>query len=483
MRISTAQIYKTGLNGVLNAHTQVGETQEKITTGKRVLRPSDDPMAAVRIQQVGLQISAAEQYNSNIDTANAKLAEEENLLDVTGDILQRIRELVIRAENGSLNQVDRSAIAAEIEERLGELYNVANSRDAAGKYIFGGFNGEQAPFVKRDGGGYLYRGDSGQNQIQFSSNSFVELNDAGKGLFTDIKLAQGGFDTRAVASNSANPPAQITEGQIVNQLAFSGEPNEQYQLTFNPLTNVVPNGPNYTVTRLSDGAVIGAPNQVYNAGDNIEINRERFEVPLNPNPGDSFLSFDGQAGEDYQIVFNAPTAIVPNGPNFSIMRKSDGTWVGAQNQPYVSGADIQFNGMRFQINGDPAVGDRFDVHYSDSQNLLSMVEQMVHSLKQPADAVGGNFSAFIANTLDNLNQAETSVVSTRVKIGARMNVGESSAALNENIVFEGTTVISKLRDLDYAKALSDLSFQTFVLEAAQKSFVKIGNLSLFNFLR
>ncbi len=483
MRISTSQIYKTGLNGVLNAHTQVGETQEKITTGKRVLRPSDDPVAAVRIQQVNLQIGTAEQYNDNIGIANSKLAEEENLLDVTGDILQRIRELVIRAENGSLGAVDRIAIAEEIDERLGELQNVANSRDSAGKYIFGGFSGEQAPFVKREGGGFSYVGDSGQNKVQFSSNSFVDLNDSGKAIFNDVKIAQGNFVTSESPTNTAKPPAVITAGQITDQRAFTGELNEQYQLTFNPVTAIVPNGPNFTVTRVSDGEVIGQPNQSYTAGENIEINRKRFELPPAPLAGDSFLSFDASQGEDYQLVFNDPTAITPNGANFSLYRKSDGTMVGVPNRPYVSGADIEFNGMRFQINGNPVMGDRFEINYSDSENLLTMIEQVVHALKMPGDAAGGDFREFIANTLDNLQSAETNVISTRVKIGARMNVGESSTALNENIVFEGTTVVSKLRDLDYAKALSDLSFQSFVLEAAQKSFVKISNLSLFNFIR
>lgn len=476
MRISTQQIYTTGLSGVLDVHAQVGETQEKITTGKRVLRPSDDPVAAVRIQQVSIKVSSSEQYNENIGIASTKLAEEENLLDVTENILQRMREQVIQAESGALNLNDRLAIAAEIEERLGELYSVTNSRDAAGKYVFGGYNGEAPPFVEREGGGYIYQGDAGQNQVQFSSNSFVELNDSGKAIYSEIKLAQGAFTTQASPLNTSQPPAIITAGQVTDQTAFAGEPGEQYQLTFNPITNIVPNGPNYTVTRVSDGEVIGVADQPYIAGENIEINRERFELPLAPLPGDTFVSFDGQQGEDYQIEFDSPNT-------YTVYRKSDGTVVGQPSQPYTDNADIEINGMRFQISGSPETGDSFDVNYSDSMDMLSMVEQIVHALKDPSDIPTGDFSGFIAYTLDNLQSAETSVLETRVKIGARLNVGESSEALNENLIYEGTKTISELRDLDYAEALSDLAFQTFVLEAAQNSFVKVSNLSLFNFLR
>lgn len=477
MRISTQQIYRTGLNGVLDTHAQVGETQEKITTGKRVLRPSDDPVAAVRIQQVGITVSSSEQYNENIGITTTKLAEEENLLDVTENILQRLREQVVQAENGALSPLDRIAIAAEIEERLDELFGVVNSRDAAGKFIFGGYNGDSAAFVEREGGGYLYQGDGGQNQVQFSSNSFVNMNDSGKEVYGEIKMAQGGFVTQASPLNSSVPPAAITAGQVTDQLAFEGEAGEQYALTFD-IT-----GTTYTVTRVSDSAVIGDPNRPYTAGDDIEVNRKRFEIPPPPLASQTALSFDSLQGEDYQLVFNAETDVIPNGPNYSVYRKSDGTQVGQANELYTSNADINVNGMRFQVSGNPVAGDSFDVDYSDSKDMLSMIGEIVHALKDPSDIPTGDFSQFIAFTLDNIQAAETSVLETRVKIGARMNVGESSEALNENLIYEGTKIISELRDLDYAEALSDLAFQTFVLEAAQNSFVKISNLSLFNFIR
>jgi flagellar hook-associated protein 3 FlgL len=304
----------------------------------------------------------------------------------------------------------------------------------------------------------------------------VELNDSGKAIYSEIKMAQGAFTTQASALNASRPPAIITAGQVVDQTAFVGEPGEQYQLTFNPITNIVPNGPNYTVTRISDSEVIGAPDQPYIAGENIEINRERFELPLAPLPGETFQSFDGLQGEDYQIKFDTPNT-------YTVYRKSDGTVVGQPSQPYANNADIDVNGMRFQISGSPETGDSFDVNYSDSMDMLSMVEQIVRALKDPSNIPTGDFSAFVGYTLDNLQSAETSVLETRVKIGARMNVGESSQALNENLIFEGTKTISELRDLDYAEALSDLAFQTFILEAAQNSFVKISNLSLFNFIR
>ena len=85
-----------------------------------------------------------------------------------------------------------------------------------------------------------------------------------------------------------------------------------------------------------------------------------------------------------------------------------------------------------------------------------------------------------ATTMDP--EART-LLQVRADIGARMNTLESTKSLHEQIDVTSAAVLSDLQDLDYAEAVSRLKFQTFVLEAAQQSYVKVQGLSLFNFLR
>ena len=72
---------------------------------------------------------------------------------------------------------------------------------------------------------------------------------------------------------------------------------------------------------------------------------------------------------------------------------------------------------------------------------------------------------------------------SRTSIGARMNTLTSTASSQESLTLVGNQILSDIRDLDYNEAVSKLSFQTLVLETTQQSFVKIANLSLFNYLR
>jgi flagellar hook-associated protein 3 FlgL len=93
------------------------------------------------------------------------------------------------------------------------------------------------------------------------------------------------------------------------------------------------------------------------------------------------------------------------------------------------------------------------------------------------------FDDLVAETLENLSAAEINMSEVKSEIGARQNTVDSVRSLHQQIELINNKVLSEIRDLDYAEALSRLSIETFTLEASQQSFVRISSLSLFNFLR
>src|SRR5690606_15646182 len=86
----------------------------------------------------------------------------------------------------------------------------------------------------------------------------------------------------------------------------------------------------------------------------------------------------------------------------------------------------------------------------------------------------------IASALSNFDNAMISVDRAQGAIGARLNVIDTTLTSNEDMVLLNKSITSSIQDLDYAEALSRLSFQTVILEAAQQSYVKISGLTLFN---
>ena len=188
------------------------------------------------------------------------------------------------------------------------------------------------------------------------------------------------------------------------------------------------------------------------------------------------------APEDVVIEFQ-PLADGGGEANFTVRRVSDNALVGEANQVFAPGDLLDIEGMRLSIDGVPQVGDRFVVRTTQTQSLLETVSGIATDLKQVDDAVDAErFASVIDNTIANLGNAQNAILQARSDIGARMNTVEATRDFHAEQNLSTQALLSKVQDLDYAEAVSRLSFQSFVLEAAQQSYVRISRLSLFNAL-
>lgn len=198
-------------------------------------------------------------------------------------------------------------------------------------------------------------------------------------------------------------------------------------------------------------------------------------------------AFNEVAGEDYVIVFNNPDDLTligrPAQANFDIIQRSDGRVV-ESNVAYNSGTAFEFNGTTLTIEGTPSVGDKFHIESTETQSILTTVSRLIDGMETLTLSADDQetYEQLIADTLNNLGNAQTSVLEIRSEIGARLNTLESTQALHEEVGVISSELLSNLQDLDYAEAVSQLSFESFVLEAAQQSYARISGLSLFNSL-
>jgi flagellar hook-associated protein 3 FlgL len=192
-------------------------------------------------------------------------------------------------------------------------------------------------------------------------------------------------------------------------------------------------------------------------------------------------AYDAFYPEDLVITFNDPSAIVPAGPNYSITQKSDGREVMA-NMTFTPGSAIAVNGVKVSVQGEPNPGDSFMVESSSKQGLLTTVGRLIEGLATIENSDPEALRGLIDTTIANLDNAQTRLLEVRSEVGARLNTVESTANLLAQIDITSQKMLSDLQDLDYAEAASRLSFESFVLEAAQQSYLKVANLSLFNYL-
>jgi flagellar hook-associated protein 3 FlgL len=161
MRISSANAYDSAVGNLQRRQQALTEAQEQLTSGKRVLRPSDDPVAAAAAERAMATITRTEAQMRALDVSRNSMQLVESALGQAGELLQQAREQMVSAGNGSYTDAERRTLADSIEALRSELLSVANRGDGAGRYLFGGQGADGMPL--QDGpGGVTYNAAAGQ---------------------------------------------------------------------------------------------------------------------------------------------------------------------------------------------------------------------------------------------------------------------------------------------------------------------------------
>ena len=180
-------------------------------------------------------------------------------------------------------------------------------------------------------------------------------------------------------------------------------------------------------------------------------------------------------GGNYTITFTSPTDYeIRDAANPTAPPISTGTYTGET-------GTINFKGAQLNITGKPALGDTFAVGPSSSQDVFSSIAGIINAFEAPGG--GAPMNNKVNAQLLNLDQAATSFLNTRTKIGARMNTLDQQTEIGADVKLQYQSTLSNLTELDYASAASTFSQQSAALNAAQQAFVKMQNLTLFNYLK
>ncbi|MRS88466.1 flagellar hook-filament junction protein FlgL [Enterobacteriaceae bacterium RIT714] len=180
MRISTQMMYQQNMRGITDSQSKWLGYGEQMTTGKRVNRPSDDPIAASQ----AVVLSQAQSQNSQFALARTfatqKVSLEESVLGQVTTAIQSAQEKIVYAGNGTLTDVDRASLATDLKGLRDQLLNLANSTDGNGRYIFAGFKTDAAPFSDADG---TYSGGDVAISQQVDSARNMQISHTGTDVF------------------------------------------------------------------------------------------------------------------------------------------------------------------------------------------------------------------------------------------------------------------------------------------------------------
>ena len=441
MRISTSQIYDAGTLGIQNGQSSLYKLQNQLSTGRRVLTPQDDPVAASQALIVTQSMEVNKQHIDNQGQAKSQLGLIDSQTEAMVNALQNVRDRVIQAGNSTLSQSDRESIATELDARLNEMLGIANSDNGVGEFLFSGYKGNVRPFSiaapipPATTGQVDYFGDEGERLLQVSASRQMAVSVSGSELFQNIKNGNGTFVTDT-GGNLAPPPAFTLVGN------------------------------NKGSATVDQGSVL----------DSVQ-----WSAAGNPGKFMVRFSITATGTTEYQLYDNttptAPVALLATPASFT-----PGQAIVLKKTTVVPAVDY---GASMTISGQPKDGDSFTVAPSTRQGVFKTMQNLIGILRSPVGASSYTTTQFtndLGAELANIDQALANVSRVQSDVGTKLQEIDSLGSASTDVDIQYKSSLSDLQDLDYAKAISDFVEQQTNLEAAQKSFAQISGLSLFKYL-
>jgi len=604
-RIATSNYFARNVTQMQTRQSSLDRAQEELSTGKKIINPSDDPTGANTVIRLKKELEVSSRYLNSQDSARRYNNVAETQIESMTNTLYRTQELMTQAINGAMDTGSLHALGQEMSARGREFLSEVNAKNAAGDFIFSGYQTDSQTYELDVFGFAQYQGDNGQRQLLVAPNTQVAANDTANSFVDNLesdygyfevnsaKLSTGvvtdpaefrvpsfpsntyqvqfnatanGYDIIDVSLDPANqliktvtgflPGDSITVQGITFKTDATDPPiaNETFDLTpqatseitnyrvnfvaagqyevvnldtnrveFGPQTFVMgdkisyggrefPSDPAAPLPAAGTSFDFGVPSKnthwvIDQASDSMGISGSAFNaqansaalrsIDLNGTPGDLYPPAHPlyAAGVNGAMTIPANTGnavliggniILPDENEIGDYRLSflDTTGSGAIDQVRMDEIDpitkrikpkpdgrtfevaydpnekLVIAGIEFNMQGTPAVGDTFEINRPENSRRTEVMSVLLAEIDQGLITTGN----------------------TRSSIGARLNIVDNMEQAQRNFQEITTSTLANIEEVDIYEAINNLESSKLALQAAQQSFAKVQNLSLFNYI-
>lgn len=434
-RIGSANTYDSAIRNIANRQTALSALQENLTSGKRVVRASDDPTAAANAERAMTRMSRIATDQRALESQRNAIAQAESTLGNVTDVMQRFRELVVSAGDGAHSSAERSAIAVELQGLRDQVFSLANAKDTNGLPLFGALASALAPFVGPQASipDYNFQGLPGQSASSDVSIPFTLDGDAAfmldptrdRVFNVDVSNSVDGMITadRTLTTSAVTVTDAATVTATAAAAAAVAAPNN------------VPY-PSYTLafTAVDSTTVPGTTTATYSITETPSV------TPLGaPAP------------------FANVTVSFPTGSSFDV---------------------TAVPGMSLTIKGTPKVNDTITIDSSPS--VFSVLDDAIKNIREAPNNNGATQA--VSQALNNIDIGMERISAVRGQAGDLLNRADRISANQENRSIQLEADRSRAEDLDMIKGISDFNNQQTGYQAALQTYAKVQQLSLFNFI-
>lgn len=296
MRTSTPLQFHRGLNGVMNLQGLVQKYQLQISSGKRLMSAADDPVAAAQTLNISERLTAIEQFTRNANLVDLRLSDQESAMTNSTNLLQRSRELILQGKSRSLTTADRRFLAAEMRQRLDELVQLGNSRNASGEFIFAGTAVDTVPFTTNAASAVVFNGNENVRLLSISEGRTLAEGYSGAEVFMGVRNGNGTFVMDVASTNTGT--GRLINDTLLNPSAFAAQ---DFRIQFTAADT-------FDVINDTTGATVLSA-QPFVAGNAITFNGLSVAVTGAPAAGDAFTVAPSDNQSLFATLRNAITAM------------------------------------------------------------------------------------------------------------------------------------------------------------------------------
>lgn len=469
IRPTQGRIFDMVRLGIQNNTAKLIRAQEQASSGKRIVRASDDAVGTSVSLSLRRQIGAIESFVASTSSARPEVEQASARLQEGSGVLSDMRALIIQGMNGALNAVDREAIASQIELLEGQLLDIANTR-SGDSYLFAGTATETQPFVEELVGGELrvvYKGNDELQRVLTGREAEVVLNVTGREAFAKFEYTDTEYtDVTGIRAGTTADTGTGFEELEVRQDGTVGAMGAGVALIGAGDTLVGDRALTIDATartiQLGSGEAVAIPNP---APANFTIGDENGAV-VN-------LDLSGWTGADFTTTLTGNASVSLDGTTYTPVNFTETDLRLTDDD---TGAVIHVD-----TTGLVRAGSEL-VTFSGTPSVFDSIRGAVADLRSSEDTDRGTILRRLQRRLDELDRGQGDLLIGLGRLGAATQRIDVASQRLEDLEVTVDGLISNVEDADFAEVALDLQRAEQTLQLAQATGARLMQQSLLNFL-
>lgn len=476
LRISTSSTYSRVLFGLRDNQLANIRAQEQIATGRRLLRPSDDPTGTAQALSISTQLADIDRVGAAVRDGRALVDTATSSLEDGSRLIAEAQSFLIQGLNGTLSQADRESIATQFDLLRAQMVDIANVR-SGGRYLFSGTENDAPPWSEVEAGGLtriVYGGNEEDQVLRVGEGVDVGIGLPGTAIFA------GGTPsgTRFSGLTGVTSGATADEGNGYEYVRFRHDSTDPSDLATVGIA-LVDGGAGDTL--LGDNALtIDTAAGTIQLGDGEAVALPAATDPdaaaftlRNGNGGRLHLDLSGFTGVDYAGTIRGEGSVSIDG---SAYQSVDFTETDLELVNEGTGSVLHLDTTAVSRAGEELVT------FGGTLNVFDLLQGIAEDLRNTEGLSTPEVQSRLEDRLLELGDAEENLLVGLGVLGARSQrlVTSEARALDVQLALED--LLSDVQDADLSEVALDLTRSEFSLQAAQASGARLLQNSLLNFL-